>query len=134
MRSAPLTSSRTRCRWRKVGPKLCVSRSSNAAGPGTCRLVISMTQPGTAHGGVIGRTCQSSFSKTGCTPSSSFRQIAQSVMVLPLTRPGAEENGVDWARREASMHRLFHSLVVCGAGLTLAHCGGKSTGDGDGDE
>jgi hypothetical protein len=27
------------------------------------------------------------------------------------------------------MHRLFHSLVVCGAGLTLAHCGGKSTDD-----
>jgi hypothetical protein len=24
------------------------------------------------------------------------------------------------------MHRLFHTLVVCGAGLTLVQCGGKS--------
>lgn len=29
------------------------------------------------------------------------------------------------------MARLFHSLVVCGAGLTLVHCGGRSTGDRD---
>lgn len=31
------------------------------------------------------------------------------------------------------MHRLFHTLVVCGAGLTLAHCGGKSSTDADDD-
>jgi hypothetical protein len=27
------------------------------------------------------------------------------------------------------VHRLFHTLVVCGAGLTLVHCGGKSNTD-----
>jgi hypothetical protein len=32
------------------------------------------------------------------------------------------------------MARLFHSLVVCGAGLTLVHCGGRSAGHGDADE
>jgi hypothetical protein len=29
------------------------------------------------------------------------------------------------------MHRLFHSLVVCSAGLTIVQCGGKSKSDDD---
>ena len=31
------------------------------------------------------------------------------------------------------MARLFHSLVVCGAGLTLLQCGGRSVGSSEGE-
>jgi hypothetical protein len=32
------------------------------------------------------------------------------------------------------VHRLFHTLVVCGAGLTVVHCGGQSSSDDGNDD
>jgi hypothetical protein len=68
MRSAPVTCNNTRCRWHQVGPKLCTSRASKCAGPGTWRCATIIIQPGTPLGASMARTCHSSFSKMGSPP------------------------------------------------------------------
>ena len=65
MRSAPVTSSSVREKWRIAGPKFAASASSRWAIPGVCRCEQTITQPGMPIPFCMRATNQRSFSNSG---------------------------------------------------------------------